>query len=204
MSLTVAEVNKLKLAPVEGMLPAIAQRWSPRSFKDQAVALADLRIILEAARWSASSSNVQPWQLLVGMKGSETYDKILAALVPFNQSWAHNAGVLILGTALANDPKGNANHYALYDLGQSVAQLVIQTEALGLAAHSMGGFDHGAARAAFGLSSDHILGAVTAIGYQAEPDALTHEGLRAREVALRERKPLSEVALTALGTPLSF
>ena len=36
------------------------------------------------------------------------------------------------------------------------------------------------------------------------PDALTTEQLREREIAPRERKPLSEIALTALDTPLTF
>jgi hypothetical protein len=71
-------------------------------------------------------------------------------------------------------------------------------------AHSMGGFDHNAARQVFGFTEDHVLGAVTAIGYQDEPSALTNEQVLEREVAARERKPLSEIALTALGQPLEF
>jgi len=204
MSLSVEEVNKLKQAPVEGMLGALAHRWSPRSFKEAAVSPVDLKVILEAARWAASSSNVQPWRFFVGKRGSETHTKIFSTLVGFNQSWAGKPDVLILGFAELKDAKGSLNQYALYDLGQASALLCAQASALGLFTHSMAGFDHNAAQTAFNLTEDHALGAVIALGYQDEPAALANEQLREREIAPRERKPLSEIALTTLNTPLSI
>ena len=199
--LSAAEVDSLKQAPVASMLPVLATRWSPRSFKDEPVSAADLKTILEAARWSASSSNEQPWRYFVGVKGTETWDKILACLVPFNQLWAKNAGVLLLAVAQAKTAKGSPNHYALYDLGQATATAILQAHALGLVSHSMGGFNNDAARATFGLSEDFALGAVVAIGYQDEPAALPNDTLLEREVAPRTRKPLSEIALSALDVP---
>jgi len=204
MSLSIEEVNALKQTPVEGMLPALAHRWSPRAFKETPVPANDLRIVLEAARWAASSSNEQPWRFLVGVKGSETHKKIFETLVGFNQSWAGKAGVLILGFAHLKDGKGNPNNYALYDLGQSAVSLVIQATALGLATHSMAGFDHEAARRAFNLTGEYALGAVIAIGYQDDPSALANEQILEREIAPRQRKPLSEIALTALDTPFEI
>ena len=204
MSMSIEEINNIKQAPVDGMLPAIALRWSPRSFKETPVATADLKIILEAAGWAASSSNLQPWRFLVGKKGSETHRKIFSTLVGFNQSWAGKPDVLILGFAEQKDSKGNLNNYALYDLGQAAACLCIQALALGLHTHSMAGFDHDAAQTAFNLTEDHALGAVIALGYQDEPSALTNEQLLEREVAPRERKPLSEIALLELAKPFAF
>jgi len=204
MSMSIEEVNNFKQTPVDGMLPALAQRWSPRSFKETPVSSADLKIILEAARWSASSSNLQPWRFLVGKKGSETHRKIFSTLVGFNQGWAGKPDVLILGFAELKDAKGNANKYALYDLGQSAACLCIQASALGLHTHSMAGFDHNAAQTAFNLTEDHALGAIIAIGYQDEPSALANEQMLQREVAPRERKPLSEIALAELAKPFAF
>jgi nitroreductase len=204
MSLSVDEVNKLKLAPVEGMEPILAHRWSPRSFKETPVAAHDLKLILEAARWAASSSNAQPWRYLVGVRGSETHAKIFSALAEANQAWAGKPGVLILSFAEAKGPKGNPNRYALYDLGQSTVTMITQATALGLATHSMGGIDHEIAKTEFGLTDDHTIGAVIAIGYQDAPDALPNDQLKEREVAPRTRKPLGEIALTALDTPLTF
>jgi nitroreductase len=204
MSLSIEEVNKLKQAPVEGLEPLLAHRWSPRAFKETPVAPADLKLILEAARWTASSSNVQPWRFLVGVKGSETHDKIFSTLVGFNQSWAGKAGVLLLGFAEVLNSKGEPNAYALYDLGQAAASLITQATALGLHTHSMGGFDHAAAAKIFNLTEGYALGAVIAIGYQEAPSAITNDQLLQREIAPRERKPLSEIALTALDTPFEI
>ena len=204
MSLSIAEVNELKQAPVEGMLPVLAHRWSPRAFKEAPVLASDLKIILEAARWTASSGNSQPWRFLVGVKGSETHHKIFETLVGFNQSWAGKAGVLILGFAENTDANGNPNGYALYDLGQAAVSLILQATALGLATHSMAGFDHEAVRKAFGLTEEYTLGAVIAIGYQDAPAAIVKEHMLQREIAPRERKPLGDIALTALGKPLQI
>ena len=201
---TIEEINKLKQAPVEGMEPLLAHRWSPRAFKETPVSPHDLRLILEAGRWAASSGNGQPWRFLVGVKGTETHDKIFSTLVGFNKMWAGKPGILILGFAQAKDDKGNPNHYALYDLGQSVVSMITQASALGLMSHSMAGFDHEAARKAFLLTGDHVLGAVIAIGYQDDPSTITNEQMREREVAPRQRKPLSEIALAALDTPLEI
>jgi nitroreductase len=198
------ELNRQKTAPVERMLPVLAERWSPRAFAETAVPAADLKIILEAARWTASSGNSQPWRFLVGIKGSETHDKIYSTLVGFNQAWAGKAGVLILGFAELKNPKGEAVPYALYDLGQSAVSLVTQASALGLHTHSMAGFDHAKAKEIFGLTEDQGLGAVIAVGYQADPSTISDENMLQREVAPRERKALSEIALTAPGTPLNF
>lgn len=201
MILSAAEAHARKKAPVEGLLPAIAERWSPRAFTGHPVKSDDLRLILEAARWAASSNNEQPWRFLVGLNGTEAYVKIASTLVPFNHAWASSVPVLILPIAAKNAANRKPNHYALYDLGQAVAQMNIQATALGLATHSMGGFDRDAARQAFALTEDEYqLGAVIALGFQAAPDTLD-QPLLDRELAPRERKPLSEIALTALNTP---
>jgi len=42
------------------------KRWSPYAFSDQPVPEEDLRSLFEAARWSASSFNEQPWGYIVG------------------------------------------------------------------------------------------------------------------------------------------
>ncbi len=202
MTLSAIEVDHLKQATtVEGMLSALVGRWSPRSFADREVSPADLARVFEAARWSASSSNEQPWRFLVGRRGSSTYKKIFSTLVGFNKDWASSAPVLILGAASATfKHNGSANAYALYDLGAAAAALSLQASALGLRTHSMAGFDHAAARQLFLIPDDYHLGAVIALGYQGEPSALIHEKLIAQEISPRTRKPLSEFVLEEWGT----
>lgn len=202
MTLSAVEVNHLKHAPaVHGVLPVFHQRWSARAFDGRKVSTADLARVFEAARWAPSSSNEQPWRFLVGLHGSDTYNKIFSTLVGFNKTWAGKAPVLILGTASANSSNGKPNAYALYDLGAATSNITLQAAALGLTTHQMAGYDHEAARQVLGIPADYALGAVIALGYQGEPSTLENEQLLAREVAPRDRKSLNEVAFSAWGTP---
>jgi nitroreductase len=201
MTLSAIEVSHLKKAPkIDGVLPEFLHRWSPRSFSDREVSTADLARVFEAARWAASSYNEQPWRFLVGVRNSDTWNKILATLMPFNQAWAGKAPVLILGAARTRFSHNNApNRVALYDLGAASSYLTLQAHALGLATHQMAGFDADAARAAFAIPEEYIIGAVIALGYQGEPAALPHEQMLAQEIAPRTRKPLSELVLSSWG-----
>lgn len=82
MTLTAIEVEHLKQASTsEEVLTAVRERWSPRAFADREVKPQDLRKIFEAARWAPSSNNEQPWRFILGLHGSETYQKIGSALV---------------------------------------------------------------------------------------------------------------------------
>lgn len=68
----------------------------------------------------------------------------------------------------------------------------------------MAGFDQAKARELLGLPADCLIGSVTALGYQDEPEKLGDEKLIERELAPRERKPLGEIVLSAWGEPLSL
>lgn len=203
MTLSASEVNQLKHAPaVEGVLPVIHQRWSPRSFAEREVSAADLAKVFEAARWAPSSNNEQPWRYLVGVRNSDTHSKIAATLAGFNKVWAPNAPVLILGTASSRFSRnGRPNGYALYDLGAATVLITLQAAALGLATHQMGGFEHDAIRQALAIPEDYVLGSVMALGYLGEPAELGDEHLIASEVAPRSRKPVSEIVFSAWGEP---
>ena len=206
MTLSAIEVDHLKQAPaVGGVLPVILHRWSPRSFADRDVSTVDLKKLFEAARWAPSSYNEQPWRFLVGTRNSITYKKIFDALMPFNQGWAGKAPVLILGAAKTKFTHNEGpNGFAFYDLGAASAYLVLQAVEIGLSTHQMAGYDQAAARASLGIPENFTLGAVIALGYQGEPAALINQQLRAQEIAPRERKPLSDFALSAWGEPANL
>jgi len=200
MSLTASEVHALKKAsPVQGVLPVIHERWSARSFAEREVSPEALHKVFEAARWAASGGNGQPWKFVVGLKGSETHEKIAETLVGFNKAWAPKAPVLILGTALAVNAKGAANPYALYDLGAASAYLTLQAAALGMTSHQMAGYDQEAARQALGIPEEYALGSVIALGYQGEPAELGDATLIEREITARTRKPLEEIVYSEWG-----
>lgn len=190
--------EKLKHAPdVAGVHDVIRRRWSPRAFADREISLKELNTLFEAARWTASSSNEQPWRFLVGRRGDETYQKIFNALVEFNQSWARSAPVLVLSVAKKTfTEKGSPNRYNLHDTGAASANLALQATADGLHTHSMAGFDQEQVRASFAIPSDYEIGAVTAIGYLGDPSTLP-EKLHKMEVTPRQRKPLEEFVFSA-------
>lgn len=194
MSASAAEIDRLKRAPaVEGVVPVILERWSPRAFADKDVSAKDLKTIFEAVRWAASSFNEQPWRFLVGRKGSETYKKILDSLAPFNQMWAGKAPVLILGVAKTKfSHNGEPNRVALFDLGAASTTLALEASALGLHVHQMAGFEPDAARKAFGVPEEYIFGSAIALGHQGDPESLPVEGMKQQETAVRTRKALSE------------
>jgi len=172
----------------------IRNRWSPRSFSPREVSNEDLKTILEAARWAASSFNEQPWRFLVARKSDPpAYEKLLGLLVPGNQAWAKTAPVLMLiVTKRAFSHSGSPNLYAVHDAGQALANLFLQATALGLHAHGMAGFDREKARKELSIPDDYDFGAAVALGYLGSPDELP-EKYRQGELARRTRKPLNEI-----------
>lgn len=201
MTLSAMETSALKKAPgVDGVLPAIHERWSARAFADRDVSAETLKKVFEAARWAASSNNEQPWRFLVGRRGDGTWEKIFSTLVGFNRTWAHRAPVLILGAAHTRFMKNGAEYaYASYDLGAASALLTLQAAALGLTTHQMAGYDHETARRELEIPAEYALGTVIALGYQADPAVLGDETLIERETSARTRKPLSEIVYKAWG-----
>jgi len=202
MAPTPESIESLKHAPgVAGMVKPILNRWSPRAYADREVPTEDLKKGFEAARWAASSSNEQPWRFLVGRRGDKTFKKILDALVPGNQVWAKNAPVLILSVARKHFAhNGHVNRHSWHDTGAAMANFSVQITALGLHGHSMAGFDHNKAQAAFEIPDDFETVAVTAVGYLGDPDTLPEE-LRKREEQPRQRKDLKDFVFSEWEKP---
>ncbi len=174
----------------------IAHRWSPRAFLDKPVEKEKILSFLEAARWAASSYGVQPWSYIIATKDDpENFAKLVSVLVPFNQSWAANAPVLLLSLAQTVNAEGKPNSHALHDTGAASAQLSIQAAALGLQAHQMSGFDAAEAKKVFALPEGVEAVAAIAVGYAGDPETLP-DFLKERELAERGRKPLSEFVFT--------
>ncbi|MDO9707084.1 nitroreductase family protein [Paracraurococcus lichenis] len=176
--------------------PLVAQRWSPRSFTGAALPPGALESLLEAARWAASSNNLQPWHYIVARRDQDAaaFERLVGVLSPNNQTWARNAGVLMLSVArLTNPNNGNPMRHALHDTGAASAQMALQAAALGLQAHQMAGFDAAAARAAFGIPEGFEPVAAIAIGEVGPPEALP-EVLAQRETAPRQRRAIEEFA----------
>lgn len=170
----------------------LRNRWSSRAFSSRPVEPEALLSLFEAARWSPSSSNLQPWAFVVVTRAdADRHRAFVDLLTGRNPEWAGNAPVLVLAAAKRERQPGKLNFWALYDLGQAVAHLTVQAAALGLSVRQMGGFDREKAREVFGVPAGYDPAVVIALGYRGEPDALP-EDMRAGELGARSRKPLSE------------
>ena len=187
-----------RTAPTEHpVLDVLAGRWSPRAYDAQhPIDEAKLATALEAARWSPSANNIQPWRFIVARRGTALHAQIVDALMGFNQAWADSAAALIVNIAEVADEVGAPRPWAKYDLGQAVAHLSVQAQHDGLHTHQMGGFDAARLAEAFDLREGLEVVSITAVGKVGDASALP-EPLREREVAPRSRKPLDELVITA-------
>jgi nitroreductase len=177
------------------LVDLLDERWSPRSFDPQA-ALTDeqLTALLEAARWAPSASNMQPRRFVVGRRGTETFETILANLMGFNTAWAGSAAALVVAIAETATEEGEPRTWAQYDLGLAVSALSVQAHAEGLHTHQMAGIEVDGLRAAFDLPERLLPVTVTAVGVVAEAHLLP-EQLAERETLPRTRLPLDELVL---------
>lgn len=179
------------------LLDVLAARWSPRAFDPSSPIDEDkLAAALEAARWSPSASNTQPWRFIVARRGTELHAAIDDALMGFNREWAGAAQVLIATFAEERDADGNPRPWAQYDLGQAVAHLSIQAHADGLFVHQMGGIEREELRALQGVEDRFTPVSVIALGELGDASALS-EKLQQREVAPRVRRPLDETVIAS-------
>ena len=171
----------------------LRRRWSPRAFSDRRVDPAIMRSLLEAARWAPSSYNEQPWSFIVATKDDTAeFSRLLSCLVEGNIQWAQHAPVLMASVArLSFEDDGKPNRHAFHDVGLAVANLIVQATALGLVVHQMAGILPDKIRKLYGIPEGYEAVAGIALGYPGDPQSLP-EGLRKRELAPRERKPLTE------------
>jgi nitroreductase len=173
--------------------PLIADRWSPRAYDHNAtISSEDLTAIFEAARWAPSAFNAQPWKFVVGLRGDENFNSIASVLIPFNQEWATRASALVLTNAITFREDGKENPTALYDTGLAVSLMTVEANHRGYDIHQMSGFDSAAAKSKFPLGAGIEPVTCIAIGKRTSPDSLSDE-IKARELAPRTRKPLSEI-----------
>jgi nitroreductase len=178
------------------VVPLIVERWSPRSFDASEIAQSDLDVIFEAAGWSPSAFNIQPWTFLYARRGDANWDRFLSLLVDFNQSWAKHASVLVFVVSNRMQGQGDKqsdNYSHSFDAGAAWAQMALQATAMGYHAHGMTGILVDKATAELGIPDDCRLEAAVAIGRKGPVENLP-EGLRERE-APSGRKELSEIAV---------
>lgn len=154
--------------------PLLRERRSARSFEaTHEIDEAELALLLEAARWTPSAGNSQPWAFLVLRRGEAAHQRLVALLSRGNTSWVPDASAVVITLFRAgddDDPSFTYSDYAAYDLGQSVAHLTVQAAALGLGVHQFAGFDHDAVAREFAVPAAWQVTTGLAIGRYAAGD----------------------------------
>lgn len=171
----------------------LAERWSPYAFQSRSISEADLCSLFEAARWSASSYNEQPWSYLVAtQENPDQFQQLLSCLTEGNQIWAKDAPVLALGVISLKFARNNEdNRAAVHDLGAASCNLAVEATARGLYVHQMIGILPDKARDLFGIPEGFEAWTGLAIGYQGDPTTLP-DALKQRDLSPRQRKPLEQ------------
>ena len=185
--------------------PLFLERWSPRAFDGSPISDAELNSLFDAARWAPSAFNVQPWRFHYARRDSTDWEPFLAGLIPFNQSWAKTASVLIyvLSDTLSPAKPGaepQVSHSHSFDAGSAWAMLALQATRLGLHAHGMSGIDLDAVRQTLNVPDRFRIEAAIAVGRIGDKSVLP-ESLQAREMP-SGRKPIEEfVAQGGFASP---
>lgn len=168
------------------------ERWSPRAFTPDKIEHEDLMTIFEAARWSPSCFNEQPWRFVYATSDSDLA-RFQAVLADANKTWASSAPVLIMVFSKKHFNRNDKdNRWADFDTGAAWMALTLQANALGLHTHAMGGFDKDAAFEVASVDPDKYNAlCVIALGKLADVSTLP-EDLQAKETP-SERNTLDDM-----------
>ena len=159
-------------------------RHSPRAFTDVAMEPSEMLILLEAARWAPSASNVQPWRFAWGLRGDAGFAAIEAGLMGFNKVWAGQASALVVLASTSVNGLGDAAKPVpthAFDAGAAWMSLALQARMRGWEAHAMAGIEKAQLAAALALPAHHEIHVVIAIGQQGDMESLP-QPLQEREV----------------------
>jgi len=180
-------------------MPALRERWSPRSFTEREPDAALLCSLVEAARLAPSAHNSQPSRFIIGRRGrGATYQRLFDCLDDHNREWAHGAPVLMLAAVSRqrfSQVTGEFVPYShcLHDLGLAVMSLVVEAQDRGLHSHLLAAFDPERAQAEFAIPPLFLPGLMIALGYPGPAEALPPD-LYAKETAPRTRRAPEEIA----------
>jgi YbgC/YbaW family acyl-CoA thioester hydrolase len=171
----------------------ISARQSLRAFSDRPVEREKIERMIEAARWSPSCANRQPWRFVIVEKESPTRHALEEALDEGN-AWASRAPVLIVTGARKEDGSTvETREYFHHDTGLSTMSLLYRAVDQGLLVHPMAGWKEEPLKKALSLPEDFLPIAVIAVGYAGKHEDLD-EATRKKDERPRVRKDTGEIA----------
>ena len=175
--------------------PLLAGRWSPTTFDPAHQATdADVAVILEAARWAPSAGNSQPWAFIVGRRGDPVHTRLVRHLAGSSARWAPTASLLVANLChrYVEDTDWDYSEFALYDLGQAVAHMTVQAQALGLYTRQFRAFDRAGLAEEFEVPDHWEVTTMTAYG-RVPPDVAPPAFDAADAEPARQRRSATEL-----------
>ncbi|WP_375456892.1 nitroreductase family protein [uncultured Methylobacterium sp.] len=147
--------------------PLFVERRSPRAFTGERVPEAELMRMFEAARWSPSSYNSQPWRFLYALRDDANWETFFGLLVPANQKWAAGTGAIVYLVSnermkAGDDLKPSPSHSL--DAGAASLAFQLQANRQGWHVHGMGGFDRARAPTVLNVPEHHTIEAAYGVG----------------------------------------
>lgn len=175
--------------PIQDVL---ARRWSPYALGGSVPPNAVLASLFEAARWTPSSFNEQPWAFFLTTRDANHFEEALSCLVENNQQWARNAPILAFTVYRKEFTRnGKPNKAAQHDLGASVAHLTVEATSRGLYVHQMAGIVPERVREVFEVPEEYEPLTAFAIG-EFDPSVNLEDRKRQADEKRRGRRPISE------------
>jgi nitroreductase len=171
---------------MDDLTDALPDRWSPTTWDGtHVIAEADVERLVEAARWSPSAGNSQPWSFVTARRDDDLHQRLVPLLAASSRRWAPQAALLVVNVChrYVEGTDWDFSEFAEYDLGQSVAYLTLQALSMDLAARQFRAFDRERVQRELGLPAHWVAMTMTAIGRPA--DSAPADG--------RVRRPLTDV-----------
>jgi nitroreductase len=176
--------------------PLLAGRWSPSTFDSTyEIAQDEIEVLLEAARWAPSAGNSQPWAFIVAPRGTAEHTRLVPHLTGSSAAWAPSASLLVanLSHRFVEDTDWEFSEFSVYDLGQAVAHMSIQAQALGLHVRQFRAFDRDGIATEFAVAQHWEVTTLAAIGRAAPGSGRTSALDDIGEPPLRARRALDEI-----------
>ena len=155
---------------LNGVDHQFVNRWSPRSMSGRALSKDQMARLVEAARWSPSCFNLQPWRFIYSLKDDDYWEKFLGLLIDVNRLWAERAGAVVILLSIDRSSEfEDLSPTAAFDTGSAWMSLALQAQTMGLVSHAMWGFHHEAVAEVINMPSNMSARAMIAIGYPGDP-----------------------------------
>ena len=142
----------------EKLLEFMKNRRSIRSFQNTPIAEDAIEMLLEAARWTPSASNRQPWEFIV-IKDSELLEKVSS-----NAMYGKFVKRAPLAIAIVGKKKISPNWYVI-DTSLVSMNMMLMAWSLGIGTCWIGSMDREKAKEILKLDEDDYLLTILPFGY---------------------------------------